>query len=85
MALYTICFSLYSSLVSIVPVEHSCKLTTYTEVQAVQAACYALDKDPLATCEMKRGGLTKWFVTVRQLDMTPEAGPLTPAGKGGRA
>ncbi len=86
--LFTICFSVYAGLVTVVPVQSTCQLVTLTDVQSVTAACSALDKDPLTTCETRRAGALKYFVTVRMLDTAPPAGPIAPASpakKGGRA
>lgn len=91
MALFTLCFSLFSSLVAVTPLHSSCELVTLTDVNTAVARCAALDKDPITTCEARRAGALKWFITIRQLETNPEfqatppAGPLTPAGKGGRA
>lgn len=69
MPLYTICFSLYSSLVSVTPVQSACVLGyTPADIAAVTDGCKALDHDPLTTCETRRAGALKYFVTIRQLE-----------------
>ncbi len=90
---FTLCFSLYAGLVTVTPIQSTCELVTLDEVNRTVARCKALDKDPITTCEARRAGALKWFVTVRILETNPEfqtppAGPIAPAlpaKKGGRA
>ncbi len=67
--MFTICAFVFASLVSTEPTSVECGSTDKAGIAKATAACSALDKDPLTTCEVHRAGALKYFITIRQLDV----------------
>lgn len=67
--MFTICIALYTSLVSVDAIGTSCYTDmTQADVATAVAECKAIDHDPLTTCEARRAGALKWFITIRKLE-----------------
>lgn len=78
----TICIFSFLSLTAPQADYETCYRATSKDLVDVTAACSALDKDPLSTCEIQRVGAAKFFVRVRHLDTSPEpAAPATHKGE----
>ncbi len=69
--MFTICFAVYASLTAVDPIQQQCvKGLTKTQVSDVARGCDAWSHDPITTCEMRRAGALKYFVTVRHLEVS---------------
>ncbi len=62
--MFTICFAVYASLVSVEPISEVCVKSTLAEVSRAVTECQS-SKDPISTCEARRAGALKVFVTRR--------------------
>ncbi len=63
----TVCFALYSSLVSVDPMSTQCMRMPASIAAAMAASCTAR-RDPFQTCEARRLGALNWVITVRKLE-----------------
>ena len=65
--MFTICFAVYASLVSVSPEQSLCFKAPPTFVSAAVSKCEQLSHDPLSTCEAREVGANRWYVTVRRM------------------
>lgn len=68
--MFTICFAVYASLVSVTPMQQECRKVDRAGLNAAVATCEALARDPLTTCEARPAGRLLWYVTVRRIEGT---------------
>ncbi len=80
MALFTVCLSIYASLVAAEPFDYSCQRIDIAGLTDMTNMCRDIDKDPLRTCEARRVGALKWFITIRLLDLRQAPKTLPPQG-----
>ncbi|MDD5374448.1 hypothetical protein [Acidithiobacillus sp.] len=81
--MFTICFAVYASLVAVEPTEYHCGQVSLTQANEMVALCKEADKDPIKTCEARKAGALKWFITVKHISLeTKQAPARLPAGHG---
>ncbi len=78
--MFTVCFAIYASLSAVHPTSSRCHSMTEEGTTMAIATCYAVDRDPLRTCESRNVG-AKWFITIRNLNdaVEPAVSPTTKA------
>lgn len=79
----TVCIFVFSSLVSVDPVSEDCIRGNDKDLAEVSVMCRQIDRDPLATCELQRVGVAKYFVRIRRLELNAAPTPVSyPASAG---
>jgi hypothetical protein len=73
----TICIFSFASLVAVDPVTEECFRTDGAGLTRAVAACSAIAKDPISTCEVQRMGATKYYIRVRRLAGSADERPAT--------
>ncbi len=67
MPFFTLCIAVYSSAVAVEPRSNVCVKVDQETVWMADATCLSQNLDPLTTCEFRRAGALKYFMTVRQI------------------
>lgn len=68
--MFTICFAVYASLVSVTPVDSECIQVGRRDLNEAINACALTNRDPLTTCEARASGALNWYITIRRIEGT---------------